>query len=126
MALAYKRTGSKFTGNKELETKIVAGLNFWFTNDFICPNWWYPQIGVPKTLAPVMLLLEDKLTTEQMNAGIKILDTSGQGKNIEDRKEQEMTGKKSALSFSKLNSSEEYTVKEQRETESERERQRER
>ncbi len=43
-------------------------------NDFICPNWWYPQIGVPKVLAPIMLLIEDKLTTAQMAAGVKILE----------------------------------------------------
>jgi len=74
MAILYKNAGTKFTGDQNLEKKIIAGLNFWLQNDFICPNWWYPQIGVPKVLAPVMLLLEDKLTPAQMDAGIKILD----------------------------------------------------
>ncbi len=74
MALVYRHTGGKLSGSEALEKKILAGLNFWLSNDFICPNWWYPQIGVPKVLAPVMLLLEDKLTTAQMDAGIKILD----------------------------------------------------
>ena len=74
MALVYTHTGTGLTGDQQLEKKIIAGLNFWLQNDFICPNWWYPQIGVPKVLAPVMLLMEDKLTPAQMDAGIKILD----------------------------------------------------
>ncbi|MEO5681689.1 MAG: polysaccharide lyase family 8 super-sandwich domain-containing protein [Chitinophagaceae bacterium] len=74
MAVMYKRKGSGWTGNPELEKKIIAGLNYWLQNDFICPNWWYPQIGVPKILAPVMLLLEDKLSPGQKSAGIKILE----------------------------------------------------
>lgn len=74
MTLEYKHAGTKWTGDQGLEKKIIAGLNFWLQNDFICPNWWYPQIGVPKALAPLMLLLEDKLTPAQRDAGIKILN----------------------------------------------------
>ncbi|MEP6749583.1 MAG: hypothetical protein ABJB86_17730, partial [Bacteroidota bacterium] len=60
MALVYRHNGTKSAGDQELEKKIMTGLNYWLKNDFICPNWWYPQIGVPKVLAPLMLLLEDK------------------------------------------------------------------
>lgn len=74
MAVIYTRQGSKRTSNNELKEKIISGLNFWLRNDFICPNWWYPQIGVPKVLGPTMLLMEDKLTPIQMEAGIKILN----------------------------------------------------
>lgn len=74
MAIIYKRAGSRWTSEPKLEEKIISGLNFWLKNDFICPNWWYPEIGVPKVLGPTMLLMEDKLTQAQMEAGIKILN----------------------------------------------------
>jgi chondroitin AC lyase len=73
MAVLYKRPGSKWTNDPNLEAKIISGLDFWFKNDFICPNWWYPEIGVPKILGPTMLLMEDKLSAAEKNAGIKIL-----------------------------------------------------
>lgn len=34
---------------------------FWIRHDFICPNWWYNQIGVPKLAATTALLLGDEL-----------------------------------------------------------------
>jgi chondroitin AC lyase len=74
MTIAYKTAGGGLAGDQNLEKKIIAGLDFWVKNDFICPNWWYPQIGVPKALAPVMLLMEDKLSVIQLQSGIKILD----------------------------------------------------
>ncbi|MFT3935819.1 MAG: polysaccharide lyase 8 family protein [Chitinophagaceae bacterium] len=74
MAVAYKTPGTKWSNSNELLQKIISGLDYWFKNDFICPNWWYPQIGVPKVLAPTMLLVEDKLTPAQIDAGVKILE----------------------------------------------------
>jgi chondroitin AC lyase len=49
-------------------------MNYWLENDFQCPNWWYPEIGVPLALAPTLILMEDELSKEQMAKGIKILD----------------------------------------------------
>ncbi len=72
MALAWKQQG-ELQGNAELKKKLLSGLDFWLDNDFICPNWWYPQIGVPKVLAPVMLLMENQLTAKEMADGLKIL-----------------------------------------------------
>ncbi len=50
MVIIYKRPGSKWENDRKLEEKIISGLNFWLKNDFICPNWWYPEIGVPKVM----------------------------------------------------------------------------
>lgn len=74
MAVLYKRPQSKWTGDQKLEQQILLGLDYWLKNDFICPNWWYPQIGVPKVLGPTMILMEDKLSSAQREAGLKILD----------------------------------------------------
>ncbi|MBE7169676.1 MAG: polysaccharide lyase 8 family protein [Williamsia sp.] len=74
MAVLYKRPGSPWTGNAKLEDQIMRGLDFWLEHDPICPNWWYPEIGVPKVLGPTMILMEDKLSPSQKEAGIKILN----------------------------------------------------
>lgn len=74
MAKAYQTKGSPFYHKKAVSEKIHRGLNFWLEHDFQCPNWWYPEIGVPMTLAPMMILMEAELSPEQMQKGIKILD----------------------------------------------------
>ncbi|MEZ5199646.1 MAG: polysaccharide lyase 8 family protein [Bacteroidales bacterium] len=73
---AYQTKGTQFYHKKDISEKIHSGLNFWFENDFICPNWWYPEIGVPMVLAPTMILMEAELSPEQMEKGIIILNRS--------------------------------------------------
>jgi chondroitin AC lyase len=74
MAKAYQKPDTEFYHNPELLKKINLALNYWLDNDFQCPNWWYPQIGVPMALAPTLILMEDNLSKEQLDKGIKILD----------------------------------------------------
>lgn len=79
MAKAYRTNGTEFFQKKAVSEKIHSGLDFWFANDFICPNWWYPEIGVPMVLAPVMILMEDELSAEQLQKGINILARAEMG-----------------------------------------------
>jgi len=74
LAKAYNKQGTKFYNDQQLLAKIQLALNFWLNNDFENPNWWYPQIGVPMSLAPTLILMEAELSSEQMALGIKILD----------------------------------------------------
>lgn len=74
MARVYQKEGSAFYHDGALLKKIHQAYNYWIDNDLQCPNWWYPEIGVPKALAPTMILLEKELSKEQMAGGIKILD----------------------------------------------------
>ncbi|MEI3154991.1 MAG: hypothetical protein V8S95_07765 [Odoribacter sp.] len=48
-----------------LLTVIHQALNFWFKRDFSCLNWWYNQIGVPRTLGGAFLLLWEELSPEE-------------------------------------------------------------
>lgn len=76
---AYQTKGSKHYHKKAVSEKIHLALNYWLDNDFQCPNWWYPEIGVPQVLAPVMILMEAELTPGQKEKGIKILNRSAIG-----------------------------------------------
>jgi len=74
LARAYQKPGQKYYRDQKLLAKFHLALNYWLANDFQCPNWWYPQIGVPMSLAPTLVLMESELSAEQLAQGIKILD----------------------------------------------------
>ncbi|MFT4094069.1 MAG: polysaccharide lyase 8 family protein [Niabella sp.] len=71
MAILYIKQSGK---NETLKKQILKGLDYWLANDFICPNWWYPQIGVPLAIGPLMLLMQADLSPAQLNKGIQILN----------------------------------------------------
>ena len=73
LSMAYKSPQSELRGDAELRAAILAGLDYWFENDFQNPNWWWNQIGVPRTLAPVLLLMEDELSEDRLGRGLDIL-----------------------------------------------------
>ncbi|MCL4481219.1 MAG: polysaccharide lyase 8 family protein [Bacteroidetes bacterium] len=74
MARAYQQPGSALFHDPKLLAKFHLALNYWLANDFQCPNWWYPQIGVPMSFAPTLILMEEELSAEQRTKGIQILD----------------------------------------------------
>ncbi len=71
---AYQKPGSAFYHDPEMREVILKALNYWLENDFQCPNWWYPEIGVPMQLAPILILMENDLSADQLLKGIQILD----------------------------------------------------
>ena len=71
---AYQKPGSAFYHDLKMRETILKALNYWLDNDFQCPNWWYPEIGVPMQLAPILILMENELSADQLLKGIKILD----------------------------------------------------
>lgn len=73
IAKAYQKVETKFYQQKYVSEKMHLALNFWLENDFICPNWWYPVIGVPMQLNPILLLMEPELSDEQLQKAIPIL-----------------------------------------------------
>lgn len=40
-------------------------LAYWIPQDFRCPNWWYNEIGIPKLLGNIALLLNQELTADE-------------------------------------------------------------
>jgi len=84
IAKTYQTIGTGYYQKKEVSAKIHRGLNFWLDNDFICPNWWYPVIGVPKVLNPILILMKEELSPEQLEKGLVILNRckiGGTGQN---------------------------------------------
>ncbi len=59
---AARWPGGGATNRPGLEAAAHRAIAYWIQHDFICPNWWYNQIGVPQQAATVALLLGDALT----------------------------------------------------------------
>lgn len=76
MAVLYKSPKSSYYNNPELKEQVFKVLDYWLKNDFINPNWWYPEIGVPKLLGQTMILLKDEISAEELQSGLKILNRS--------------------------------------------------
>lgn len=78
LAKFYYGNRSQYPQQKQdsLKEVIHRSLGFWFRRKFTCLNWWYNQIGVPRTLGPAFLLLEDELTPQEKAAAIREMEYS--------------------------------------------------
>jgi chondroitin AC lyase len=45
---------------------VHRALSFWIKHDFKCPNWWYNEIGGPKILGTIALLLNQDLKPAEL------------------------------------------------------------
>jgi chondroitin AC lyase len=57
----------------ELKPAIHLALNHWLEKDYTNPNWWWNDIGVPRNLSHILLLLDQEITDEQRKLGTQIL-----------------------------------------------------
>ena len=55
---------------------IHRALNFWFTQKPQCLNWWYNQIGIPRTLGPAFLLFREEMTKDELSEAIRLMKNS--------------------------------------------------
>mgnify|MGYP003588203455 FL=1 len=76
MCMVYTSPESKLHGDPALSKAIHTALGHWLKSDYQNPNWWHKEIGVPRELAIIMLLLESELTPEELAAGTRILSRS--------------------------------------------------
>lgn len=67
------------TKDKAVSHTIHKAMNFWFTQQLVCKNWWYNQIGIPRTLGPAFLLFEQEMTIEEKQAAIRVMQHSKLG-----------------------------------------------
>ncbi|WP_455592956.1 polysaccharide lyase family 8 super-sandwich domain-containing protein [Bacteroides sp.] len=67
------------TKDKAVSETIHKAMNFWFTSQLVCKNWWYNQIGIPRTLGPAFLLFEQEMSTEEKQAAIRVMEHSKLG-----------------------------------------------
>lgn len=71
MAGAYRAAGHPMAGDSSLREAVVAALDHWVGKDYVNLNWWYPQIGVPDTLAPILVLMGDTVPPELRDRAVR-------------------------------------------------------
>jgi len=80
MAQAYKKPGHPLAGDPSLRAAVIKALAHWTQKDYVNPNWWYPQIGVPMTVAPILVLMGDELPSDLSDATMqRVLGRSKMG-----------------------------------------------
>jgi chondroitin AC lyase len=85
MARAYTAPQSAALGDSTLREAIGRALEYWFSNDFTNINWWYNEIGIPRQLAPTLLMLDPQLSAREREQGVRILSRAkiqGESQNL--------------------------------------------
>lgn len=76
LAKLYHAEGPSCTWSPRFSTVIHQALGYWFRTKPVCKNWWYNQIGIPKTFGPAFLLLRMQLTPDELNEAVKVMDNA--------------------------------------------------
>ncbi|MFP5114645.1 polysaccharide lyase 8 family protein [Bacillaceae bacterium C204] len=79
MALAYSIKDSNLYHNEALKVDLLNALDWMYANRYNeqkseYGNWWDWEIGTPKRLNDIMVLMYDDLTTTQLNNYIRAID----------------------------------------------------
>ena len=72
----YYSNQPSYYQSAEVATSIHKALDYWFISKPICLNWWYNQIGIPKTLGTAFVLFEQKLTSKEKKAAISVMENA--------------------------------------------------
>lgn len=74
LAKLYRSDKTDYKNSPEVSRAIHTALNYWFTVKPVCLNWWYNQIGIPKTMGAAFILLEDELSPAEKQSAIEVLE----------------------------------------------------
>ena len=76
LAKLYCSPVTGYYRSETLKQVIHRALGYWFSAKHKCPNWWYNQIGIPKTLGTAFILLEDQLSGQEKAGAIEVMENS--------------------------------------------------
>lgn len=80
LAKLYKAGNGRWKGSEQLSRLLHLTMAWWFDNMPKCPNWWHNDIGVPKKMTSVLLMMREELTSEEVSGGLKVLKRSKFGR----------------------------------------------
>ncbi|RYF99056.1 MAG: chondroitin lyase, partial [Chitinophagaceae bacterium] len=63
---------SPFYRDASIKKTLTSALDFWLQNDFRCDNWWWNEMGTPRHMIDIMLMMDTELTPSQSAAALKI------------------------------------------------------
>lgn len=72
----YYSKQTSYYQSPAVEATIHKALHYWFTAKPVCLNWWYNQIGIPKTLGTAFVLFEQKLTSDEKREAVAVMENA--------------------------------------------------
>ena len=57
-----------------VDSTILKGIRYWFATKPLSKNWWYNEIGVPKSFGPAFLMLRPIMTDDDLKGAIEVMD----------------------------------------------------
>lgn len=85
MSLACVYDGSELKNDPQLLKAIYGGLDHWIARRYQNTNWWFNEIGVPRTMRDIAILLGDRLDGDRFNGVLDVIDqvkVRGTGANL--------------------------------------------
>jgi chondroitin AC lyase len=76
LAKGFCFRNSTYYQNQLILDAVHKALKYWFEGNFVCANWWYNQIGVPRILGGAFLLLEPYLTKDELTKAITYMSNA--------------------------------------------------
>src|SRR6185312_13582350 len=64
-----------------IESAAFRALDFWLAKRFQSANWWWNQIGVPKAMCDIIVLLDGRLTGGRRTKALQVLAQCGKAKS---------------------------------------------
>ena len=74
IAIAFKSSSSKYYKDNLLLEKIINGLRFWCEYDFVGDNWWNNQIGTPRSMVELMLVIGEEIPQDLITKSQEIIN----------------------------------------------------
>ena len=74
LAIAASYSEAKAAGRREagLEKAALAAAHYWISHDFQNPNWWQNEIGTPRDMVAILLLMADRMSVPDKADALKI------------------------------------------------------
>lgn len=76
MVKAFINPKIEYYKSASLERTIRSAMNYWFNAGLKCPNWYYNEIGVPRTMGTAFILFDEYLTSDERSDAIKLMCNS--------------------------------------------------
>ena len=80
LAKLYVDPASAWHGDEEIGRVLHGGLAYWYTKKPSSLNWWHGEIGVPKKLAAILLMIRGELSARELEQGLRIIERARFGR----------------------------------------------
>lgn len=76
MVKIFMSPGLDYYKSPVLENTIHSAMDYWFKAGLKCSNWYYNEIGVPRTMGTAFILFDEYLTANERINAVKVMENS--------------------------------------------------